>query len=107
MARRLSAGRMGCQTLTRSGTGASVIKRKQRLAKLLARGGEAITYNEHLNHDGALVFEHACRMGLEGIVSKRIGSRYVSGRTRAWLKTKNPAFERLTLPKSGLLRGST
>jgi len=34
------------------------------------------------------------RMELEGIVSKRIGSRYVSGRTRAWLKTKNPDFER-------------
>jgi ATP-dependent DNA ligase len=33
-------------------------------------------------------------MDLEGIVSKRIGSRYVSGRTRAWLKTKNPVFER-------------
>jgi ATP-dependent DNA ligase len=29
-------------------------------------------------------------MDLEGIVSKRIGSRYVSGRTRAWLKMKNP-----------------
>jgi ATP-dependent DNA ligase len=33
-------------------------------------------------------------MGLEGIVSKRIGSRYVSNRTRAWLKTKNRHFER-------------
>jgi ATP-dependent DNA ligase len=32
-------------------------------------------------------------MGLEGIVSKRVGSRYVSGRTRAWLKTKNPDFD--------------
>ena len=32
-------------------------------------------------------------MDLEGIVSKRIGSRYVSGRTRAWLKTKNGNFE--------------
>jgi len=39
-------------------------------------------------------FRHACGLGLEGIVSKRIGSRYVSGRTRAWLKTKNPDFER-------------
>ena len=29
-------------------------------------------------------FRHACLMRLEGIVSKRIGSRYVSGRTRAW-----------------------
>jgi len=33
-------------------------------------------------------------MDLEGIVSKRIGSRYVSGRTRAWLKTKIANFER-------------
>jgi hypothetical protein len=33
-------------------------------------------------------------MRLEGIVSKRAGSRYVSGRARAWLKTKNPNFQR-------------
>ena len=32
--------------------------------------------------------------GLEGIVSKRIGSSYVSGRARAWLKSKSPDFER-------------
>jgi hypothetical protein len=42
--------------------------------------------------DGNRIFRHACGLGLEGIISKRIGSRYVSGRTRAWLKTKNPAF---------------
>jgi ATP-dependent DNA ligase len=33
-------------------------------------------------------------MDLEGIVSKRVEARYVSGRIRAWLKTKNPNFER-------------
>jgi ATP-dependent DNA ligase len=33
-------------------------------------------------------------MDLEGIVSRRVGSRYVSGRTRAWLKARNPDFER-------------
>jgi ATP-dependent DNA ligase len=33
---------------------------------------------------------HACKMGLEGIVSKRLGSRYRSGRTSDWLKFKNP-----------------
>ena len=32
-----------------------------------------------------------CRLGCEGIVSKRLGSPYVSGRTRTWLKFKNPA----------------
>jgi bifunctional non-homologous end joining protein LigD len=40
------------------------------------------------------MFREACRMGLEGIISKRLGSPYVSGRTRHWLKVKNPNFER-------------
>ena len=40
---------------------------------------------------GTLVFAHACRMGLEGIVSKRLGSRYRSGRSLDWPKFKNPA----------------
>ena len=39
---------------------------------------------------GAVVFQHACKMGLEGIVSKRLGSRYRSGRSPDWLKFKNP-----------------
>ena len=40
---------------------------------------------------------HACDMGLEGIMSKRAGSRYRSGRCRAWLKVKNPVYQRLGL----------
>jgi bifunctional non-homologous end joining protein LigD len=40
--------------------------------------------------DGATVFQHACSLGLEGIVSKRKGSRYSSGRSSDWLKLKNP-----------------
>ena len=43
-----------------------------------------------LAHPGDIVFRRACKMGLEGIVSKRLGSRYRSGRTRDWLKFKNP-----------------
>jgi bifunctional non-homologous end joining protein LigD len=46
--------------------------------------------NEHLDYAGDIVFRHACKMGLEGIVSKRLGSYYRSGRTRDWLKFKNP-----------------
>jgi bifunctional non-homologous end joining protein LigD len=34
---------------------------------------------------------HACKLGLEGIVSKRLGSRYRSGRSQRWIKNKNPA----------------
>jgi bifunctional non-homologous end joining protein LigD len=44
--------------------------------------------------EGARVFAKACELGLEGIVSKRAGSRYSSGNSRQWLKSKNPEFER-------------
>ena len=48
--------------------------------------------HEHLEHaESAVVFQHACKMGLEGIVSKRLGSRYRSGKSPDWLKFKNPA----------------
>jgi len=40
------------------------------------------------------VFAKACKLGLEGIVSKRVGSRYRSGNSRLWVKTKNAAFVR-------------
>jgi bifunctional non-homologous end joining protein LigD len=40
---------------------------------------------------GATVFDHACKLGLEGIVSKRRDSTYQPGRSRMWLKIKNPA----------------
>ena len=55
---------------------------------------DGIQLSEAITGDGATIFRHACWMDLEGIVSKRVGSRYVSGRTGAWLKTKNPNFER-------------
>jgi bifunctional non-homologous end joining protein LigD len=65
--------------------------RKATLASLLARAATGLRLNEHLEHaNGVDVFEHACRMGLEGIVSKRKGSPYRSGRTLDWLKAKNP-----------------
>jgi bifunctional non-homologous end joining protein LigD len=53
-----------------------------------------VQFNEHIEgEDGAAVFAHACKLGCEGIVSKRKGSRYRSGRSRDWLKSKNPASE--------------
>ena len=39
---------------------------------------------------GGSCFQHACKLGAEGIVSKRLGSRYRSGRSPDWLKFKNP-----------------
>jgi ATP-dependent DNA ligase len=51
--------------------------RKEALAKLLRRARPGLRFNEHLNNvPGDVVFRHACKLGLEGIVSKRLGSRY-------------------------------
>jgi bifunctional non-homologous end joining protein LigD len=65
--------------------------RKATLASVLAKTRPGIRFNEHLEDDGTTVFAHACKMGLEGIVSKRKNSPYRSGRSPDWLKMKNPA----------------
>ena len=64
--------------------------RKKRLARLVGRRRIGIVLSEHTEEDGALLFVHACRMGLEGIVSKRLGAPYRSGPSRDWIKVKNP-----------------
>ena len=63
--------------------------RKATLASLLRNPG-AIRLSEHISADGPEVFAHACRLGAEGIVSKRLGSPYRSGLCDAWIKCKNP-----------------
>jgi bifunctional non-homologous end joining protein LigD len=65
-------------------------KRKDRLARLLARVPVGIALNQHTDEDDAVVFRHACKMGLEGIVSKRLAAPYRSGPSRDWIKVKNP-----------------
>jgi bifunctional non-homologous end joining protein LigD len=65
---------------------APIEERKAVLAKLLYRPPGGIAYNEHLSGDGSLIYKHACALGCEGIVSKRIGSPYKSGRVASWLK---------------------
>ena len=69
-----------------------LIERKRRLAKLLGRAKRrSIQFVEHLTSDRPTVFDHVCRMGLEGIVSK--DAPYRSGPSKLWLKSKNPAGE--------------
>jgi bifunctional non-homologous end joining protein LigD len=65
--------------------------RKHALANLLYRERDGIVFNTHYDGDGAIVYKQACALGCEGIVSKRRGSPYRSGRTDHWLKIKNPA----------------
>ena len=66
--------------------------RKATLVSILKKAAPGLRFNEHIEHDdGETVFRHACKMGLEGIVSKRKDSPYRSGRSPDWLKSKNPA----------------
>jgi bifunctional non-homologous end joining protein LigD len=72
-------------------------RRKATLEMILAKAGAGIQFNEHMEGDGGTVFRHACKLGLEGIVSKRKDSAYRSGRSPDWLKMKNadaPAVKR-------------
>jgi bifunctional non-homologous end joining protein LigD len=67
------------------------LDRKAALARLLRNTKAGILFNEHIAEDGATVFAHACQLGAEGIVSKRIDSTYRSGPCRVWIKVRNPA----------------
>jgi bifunctional non-homologous end joining protein LigD len=66
-------------------------QRKGALADLLHDAGDRIAFNKHFAGDGTAIFKHACALGCEGIVSKRLGSAYRAGRVDYWLKTKNPS----------------
>jgi ATP-dependent DNA ligase len=66
--------------------------RKAGLAQLLLRmPSQGIALNEHYVGHGDIVYQQACKLGCEGIVSKRLGSAYRSGRSKQWVKVKNPA----------------
>ena len=55
-----------------------------------ATSREGIQYVEHAEGDGGEMYEAACKLGLEGIVSKRLTAPYKSGPCKSWLKTRNP-----------------
>jgi bifunctional non-homologous end joining protein LigD len=66
-------------------------QRKERLKRLLGRKGAYhahIRYIEHLAEAGDAVLKSACKLNLEGIISKRAGAPYQSGRTQTWMKAK-------------------
>jgi bifunctional non-homologous end joining protein LigD len=68
---------------------APIEKRKEALADLLRSPHDGIAFND-FSGDGATIYKHACGLGCEGIVSKRLGSPYRAGRSPHWIKVKNP-----------------
>jgi bifunctional non-homologous end joining protein LigD len=65
-------------------------ERKQILERMLDRlpDHEVIRYGQHIETEGAPIFDQACKLGAEGIVSKRSDSTYTSGRSKLWIKIK-------------------
>ena len=65
------------------------------IIQTLTGSGEGDCHQAGTEQDeaGSGLFEHACRLGLEGIVSKRLDASYRSGPSTTWLKSKNPLSE--------------
>ncbi len=67
---------------------APLLDRKRGLQGLLDGIGPPIVYSEHLEVDGSVMFEHACKLQLEGVVCKQRDAAYRSGRNETWIKVK-------------------
>ena len=67
-----------------------LVERKAKLHALVgaAEGTSPVLYSEHFVAPGQAMLTHACRMGLEGVVSKRADAPYQSGRSLSWIKSK-------------------
>jgi hypothetical protein len=63
-------------------------ERKAALKKLLRESHPGIAFNRHFDVEGSIVFHHACKLGCEGIVSKRLGSTYRGGRSADWTRSR-------------------
>ena len=63
-------------------------ERKALLARLLRGSDKTIRYSDHVEGQGGAFYDKACRMGLEGIISKQKDAPYRSGRGTAWAKVK-------------------
>jgi bifunctional non-homologous end joining protein LigD len=83
--------------------GDTTVERRERLQILLNDPPPAIQFSEAVHGGGKAFYDAADKMGLEGIVSKRVKASYVSGRTRAWLKIKS--YQVSELEVAGVLEG--
>ncbi len=78
-----------------------LIERKIALKWVLRKSRGGIQYVDHTEGDGEKMFKAVCKLGLEGIVSKKLTSVYRSGPSKAWLKIKNPKSPAATRAADG------
>lgn len=67
---------------------AALRDRKAMLERLVPVDHPLLRYSVHFSESGGLVLDHACRLSLEGVISKDQGGKYVSGRNASWVKSK-------------------
>jgi bifunctional non-homologous end joining protein LigD len=81
--------------------------RKAMLTQLVREPLPGLVLNATFEEPGDVVFKHACALGCEGIMSKRLGSRYRSGRTKDWFMRKLGIFDpdRGRMGEGGLMHG--
>jgi bifunctional non-homologous end joining protein LigD len=77
--------------------GARLVDRKAALEALLTGAPPVLRFSAHFLQDGDLIRRHACRLGLEGIVSKRQDAPYRSGRGKDWRKSKCQARQEFVI----------
>lgn len=82
-----------------------LIERKAALQSLIGNAPSALRYSEHFEEDGELVLRHACRLSLEGVVSKLRDAPYRSGRVKDWIKSK--CLERQEFVVAGYVPSTT
>jgi bifunctional non-homologous end joining protein LigD len=68
--------------------GAKLTDRKAALQQVVQGAPVELRYSDHFEEDGEVVLRHACRLSLEGVVSKLAAGKYQSGRTKDWIKIK-------------------
>lgn len=68
--------------------GVPLLERKAELEALLKGAPSCLRYSEHFEEDGEMILRHACRLSLEGVISKRANAKYQSGRNKDWIKSK-------------------
>jgi bifunctional non-homologous end joining protein LigD len=73
----------------------SLLARKAELKQIIA--GRAVQFSDSFEIDGQEMYQHACRLGLEGVVSKVRDSAYLSGRGNNWVKKTCQQRETLTI----------
>ena len=78
-------------------TAATLDARKSLLEKLVGRGGGMVRYSDDFKESGELVLRHACRLGLEGVVSKLRDAPYRAGRGKSWVKAKCSARQEFVI----------